>query len=129
MANHAASRLAWIVTSTAILVRLEATFTESHLAVRSGSDDDAVSLDIADLAATTFALPLVLRFNRGGTFRPLIYAGPAYVIYDITPQLESQPVPIFSGPRKKGGWIGGAGGNGGGAIGLEQEGPTRKVGP
>lgn len=90
-------------------VRLEATFTQSHLAVRSGSDDDAVSLDIADLDATTFALPFLLRFNRGGTFRPLLYAGPAYVIYDITPQLLAQPVPIFSGPRKKGGWIGGAG--------------------
>src|SRR5688572_9527268 len=90
-------------------VRLEATFTQSHLAVRSGSDDDAVSLDIADLDATTFALPFVLRFNRGGTFRPLTYAGPAYVICDISLPLESQPVPIFSGPRKKGGWIGGAG--------------------
>jgi hypothetical protein len=90
-------------------LRLEATFTKSHLAVRSGSDEDTVSLDIADLDATTLALPFVFRFNSGGTFRPLIYAGPAYVIYDITPQLINEAVPIFSGSRKKGGWIGGGG--------------------
>jgi hypothetical protein len=95
--------------SPRLSIRLESTFTESPLAVKSGSGDDSVSLDIGDLSVTTFALPLVFRFNRGGDFRPLLFLGPAYVVYDINQKQGSGVVPLFTGARGEAGGIGGAG--------------------
>lgn len=55
-----------------------------------------MSLDIGDLSVTTFALPVVYRFNSGGDLRPLLYLGPAYVIYDINRKSQSGVVPLFT---------------------------------
>lgn len=89
-------------------VRLEGAFTHSKLVVRS-AESGGVSLDAGTLNVTTLMLPLVVRFNRGGTFRFHIMGGPAYAMYDITQEVTPAGVPdTFSGTRSN--WGGAAGG-------------------
>jgi hypothetical protein len=89
-------------------VRLEAAFTRSRLIVRS-SQAGGVSLDAGTLNVTTLMLPLVIRFNRGGTFRFHVMGGPAYAMYDITQEVTPAGAPdTFSGARSN--WGGAAGG-------------------
>jgi hypothetical protein len=95
-------------------LRLDSTFTSSPLAVKTGSSDsspsnDALKTDVGDLAVATFALPAVYRFNASARLRPLVFAGPAYVIYDIERNEASPRAPIFEGSRKEFGFVAGAG--------------------
>lgn len=90
-------------------LRLEGTFTEAPLSIKGGPDNDAVSLDIADLSVTTFALPFVFRINRGGRLRPFVFAGPALAMYEMQPNTLTGLVPLFSGTREKWGVVAGGG--------------------
>ena len=89
-------------------LRLEGSFVEAPLGIKTGSDD-TIALDIADLSVTTLALPFVFRFNRGGSFRPLLFAGPAMAMYELEPNVVTGLVPLFTGTREKWGVIAGGG--------------------
>jgi opacity protein-like surface antigen len=89
--------------------RLEGTFTRSPLSVKSRSgDSNTVRLNVGDLNVSTYALSLVYRFNRTGTFRPYVMAGPAYVLYDISRDDSTGAIPVFEGARGR--WAVNAGG-------------------
>jgi opacity protein-like surface antigen len=90
-------------------VRVEGTFTHSKLAVRT-AEEGGVTLDVGTLDVTTFTLPLVIRFNRNGTFRFHIMGGPAYAMYEIERDVTPAGTPdSFSGTRSRWGGAAGAG--------------------
>jgi len=85
-------------------LRAEFSFTQAPVAVKSsGSDEDSVSVGVGDLSVTALVIPLTFRFNRGGTFRPFLAAGPAVVAYDLKPERATRTVPLFSGTRVRAG--------------------------
>lgn len=92
--------------SEQLSVQLEATFTRAPLSIENADDEEGVDLDVGDMDASSFALPLVWRFNRGGRFRPFIGLGPAYVLYNVEHNVASGRVPIYEGTRGEWGGTG-----------------------
>ena len=95
-----------------LAVRLEASWIESPLRIKSSSGDQGTSIDAGHMNATTFVVPFVFRINPNGAFRFDIIGGPAYALYnvkrDTTPATS---LPFFEGTR--GQW------GGAGAVGVE----------
>lgn len=94
--------------------RLAATFTRSPLSVKTDSsnddpDSDGVSLNVGDLNVTTFAALLAFRFNRGGSLRPFLAAGPAYALYNMEDSDDEGVEPLFTGTRGRWGVTAAAG--------------------
>lgn len=95
-----------------VSIRFEASIHEAPLSISTDDDDtpdDGTSLEIGEMRATTFSVPVVFRFNRAGTFRPYILAGVAYAIYDFKPEESTRSVPLFEGTRGRLGATAGAG--------------------
>ncbi len=93
-------------------LRVESAGTSAPLAVKTEQEgsEGSISLDVGDINVLTFAIPLTFRFNRGGSFRPLIFAGPAYAMYDIDRNENiANSVPLFEGTRGRLGAQAGAG--------------------
>jgi len=85
-----------------VSIRFDAGINEAPIATTTDDDDtpdDGVSLDVGEIRVITLAIPLVFRFNRAGTFRPYILAGPAWALYDFHPDESTRSVPIFEGTR------------------------------
>jgi outer membrane protein with beta-barrel domain len=95
-----------------LAARLEVSWIESPLRIKSTSGDQGTSIDAGHMNMTTFVVPLVFRINPNGALRFDILGGPAYALYnvqrDTTP---SSPLPFFEGTR--GQW------GGAGAVGVE----------
>jgi opacity protein-like surface antigen len=91
-------------------LRLEGTWTEGPLRLKSEHGDNGVNLTAGNLRVTTFSAPLVVSLNRHGAFRFQLFGGPACAIYDINP---SSGIPTtaqtFEGTRQRWGFTGGAG--------------------
>jgi opacity protein-like surface antigen len=93
--------------------RLGATFTRSPISVKSKSSSDdpsseGVNLDVGDLNVATIAVTALMRFNRGGSFRPYIAAGPSYALYNMEEGDNDTP-PLFTGTRGRFGAVAGVG--------------------
>lgn len=85
-------------------LRAELSFTQAPVAVKSsGSEEDSVSVGVGDISVAALVFPLTFRFNRGGTFRPFLSAGPAVVAYDLEPERSTRTVPLFTGTRVRAG--------------------------
>ena len=92
--------------------RFEAGINEAPLSISTDDDDtpdDGTSLEAGEMRVMTFSIPLVFRFNRAGSLRPYILAGPAYSLYDFEPNQSTGSVPIFDGTRGRLGATAGAG--------------------
>ena len=95
--------------------RLEATFTDTELSVKSETDDDpdsdGVTLDVGELSVTTIEIPIAWRINRSDRFRVQVFIGPAVAMYDLDPQIAvgGVAVPLFEGSRTRWGGVAGAG--------------------
>lgn len=87
-------------------LRLQATFTESPLAVKPESGG-GVSLSAGHVDVTTMTLPLLINLNPHGRFRFHIKGGPAYALYHI--KRESPSRGPFQGTRGRWGGAAGAG--------------------
>ena len=91
-------------------IRGEATFTHSPLAVKDKDGSDEFELEAGDLDVTTFAVPIVLRINRNGTFRFHILGGPAYAMYHAKGRDNADSsVTVFEGTRSEWGAMAGLG--------------------
>jgi hypothetical protein len=89
-------------------VRLDASWTRAPLKVKSDGGG-GISFDAGDANVTTFALPLVVRINRHGSFRFHLAAGPAYAFYTMKGRAGGGgTLPLFDGTRRR--WGGMAGG-------------------
>ena len=88
-------------------VRLEAAWTRAPLSIKSSSSSSGVNLDAGRIAVTSFAVPLVVRLNRGA-FQFHVFGGPAYSLYTIRPGAGSA-IALFQGTRARWGAAGGAG--------------------
>lgn len=91
-----------------LAIRLEGSFTQSPLAVKTRSSgarpgSGSTSLNVGRTQVTAFALPLVWRLNRGGSIRPFLALGPALVRYDFTRESSTLLVPLFTGSRVRAG--------------------------
>lgn len=80
-------------------VRLDGTFTESPLSLRSSRGDNSVSIDAGKIDVGTFSLPLIWNINRGGALRFHVGAGPAYALYHIRRRTGESA--IFEGTRPR----------------------------
>lgn len=98
--------------SKVLAARLEVSWTDSPLRIKSTSGDTGTSIDAGHVNVTTIVLPLVFRLNPNGSFHFDILGGPAYSLYnvhrDTTPAAS---LPFFEGTR--GQW------GGAGAVGVE----------
>jgi hypothetical protein len=92
--------------SNRFALRLEGTFTDSKLSVKN-KNGGGVLLDAGKMNVTTWALPIVINFNRHGAFRVHIFGGPAYANYDISDR--SSTLTGFGGSRGRFGGMAGAG--------------------
>ena len=93
--------------STRWAVRLEGTFTDSKLSVKTKTGGGGISLDAGKMNVTTWSLPIVLNFNRHGAFRVHIFGGPAYADYNIHNRAGS--LTGFEGSRGRFGGVAGGG--------------------
>lgn len=90
-------------------LRLEGTFTESKLSVKSSSGE-GVHLDAGKMDVTTWTLPIVFHFSRHGAFRVHLFGGPAYATYRIRHREgNSAPIQEFTGTRGRTGAVVGGG--------------------
>ncbi|HUJ13456.1 MAG TPA: hypothetical protein VL284_06650 [Thermoanaerobaculia bacterium] len=91
-------------------VRLEATWVESPLRVKSATGDQGTTIDSGRMNLTTFVLPLVIRINPNGTFRFDVMGGPAYAFYDVHRRAASgATLSFFEGTREEWGGAGAVG--------------------
>ncbi|HXI13109.1 MAG TPA: hypothetical protein VNM92_10760 [Thermoanaerobaculia bacterium] len=91
-----------------ISMRFEGSFVDAPLAIKTGSESDrpssgAGSVQVAGMRVTAVALPLILRINRRGTFRPFLGAGPGLVVYQTERREQSTLLPLFTGTRRQAG--------------------------
>jgi len=92
--------------------RLEVSWTDAPLRIKSTSGDQGTSIDAGHVNVTTIVLPLVFRLNPNGSFRFDIFGGPAYALYNINRDTTpGSSLPFFEGTR--GQW------GGAGAVGVE----------
>jgi opacity protein-like surface antigen len=90
-------------------IRAQGTFTRAPLEVEV-EDDDGVELESGDMDIATLALPVVFRINPRGTFRFIVFAGPAHAAYRLDEDASSaEGVPLFAGTRSTWGLIAGGG--------------------
>lgn len=93
-----------------VSLRAEVSFTKAPIAVKSsGDEEDSVSVGVGDMSVSAFVIPVTFRFNRRGTLRPFISAGPAAVAYDVEPSTSTRSVPLFRGTRVRAGAAASAG--------------------
>lgn len=91
-----------------VSMRLEGSFVNAPLAIKTGSDSDRPasetgSLQIARMRVTSVALPLVVRINRRGALRPFLGGGPTFVMYETERRSQSALLPLFAGKRSQAG--------------------------
>ena len=91
-----------------LALRLQATFTESPLAIKPESGG-GVALNAGHIDVTTLTLPLLININPHGRLRFHIEGGPAYAIYHIKREFTSGVVSPFQGTRGRWGGAAGAG--------------------
>jgi hypothetical protein len=90
--------------------RLEATWTQAPLRLKSSGGSQGVTIDAGHVNVTTFVAPLILHINPHGAFRFEIEGGPAYALYNVHRRAGAGiSSPLFEGTR---GRLGGAAGVG-----------------
>ena len=93
-------------------LRLEGTWVQAPLRIKSKSGDQGTSFDAGRLNDTTLVLPLVFRINPNGALRFDVMGGPAYSFYDVHRRTTAgSSLPFFQGTRTRWG--------GAGAVGVE----------
>lgn len=95
-------------------IRLEGTATRAPMSAKTLSDDDdpsgdGVTIEIGDLDVLSIAAAAVFRFNRGGSLRPYLLGGPAWVTYKMDDEDKTGVEPLFDGRRSRIGALVGAG--------------------
>jgi outer membrane protein with beta-barrel domain len=93
-------------------LRLEATWVQSPLRIKSKSGDQGTSIDAGHMNTTALVLPLVIRINPNGAFRFHVMGGPAYAFYNVHRRAAGGgSLSFFEGTRAQWG--------GAGAVGAE----------
>lgn len=89
-------------------VRLEGSWTQSPLRIKSPSGSGGVPLDAGRVNLTTLVAPLVLRINPRGALQFHLMAGPAYALYNVHNRVGGgETFSLFNGTRGR--WGGAAG--------------------
>lgn len=90
-------------------LRAQGTFTRAPLEVQI-EDEDGVELESGDMDVATLAFPIVYRVNPRGSFRFILFTGPAHAAYQLKDQIAGvRDVPLFTGTRSTWGVIAGGG--------------------
>ena len=91
-------------------VRLEGTWVQARLRIKSASGDQGTSIDAGHLNLTTIVVPLVFRINPNGALRFHVLAGPAYAFYNLHRRgTEGSTLSFFNGTRAQWGGAGAVG--------------------
>ena len=93
-------------------IRLQGTWVQAPLRIKSKSGDQGTSIDAGHLNMTTFVLPLVIRINPSSRLRLDVSGGPAYALYNVHRRdVTGSSLSFFQGTREQWG--------GAGAVGAE----------
>jgi hypothetical protein len=90
-------------------IRLDASWVQAPLRLKSSSGGTGVTLDSGQMNLTTFSAPLIIRLNPRGTFRFHVMGGPAYALYKVHRQTAAGSLPLFDGTRGRLGVVTGGG--------------------
>jgi len=91
-------------------IRIEGTWVQSPLRIKSKSGDQGTSIDAAHLNVTTLVVPLAFRINPNGALRFHVMGGPAYAFYNIHRRAAAgTTLSFFEGTRAQWGGAGAVG--------------------
>ena len=91
-------------------IRIEGTWVQSPLRIKSKSGDQGTSIDAGHLNLTTLVVPLVFRINPNGALRFHVMGGPAYAFYNIHRRAAAgTTLSFFEGTRAQWGGAGAVG--------------------
>lgn len=89
-------------------LRLEGTFTHSPLTLEDSSEE-GTNIRSGELDVTTFTVPLVFRINPNGSFRFILFGGPALAVYKFEPPPRTSGIPVAETTRNEFGAMAGGG--------------------
>ena len=93
-------------------IRIEGTWVQAPLRIKSASGDQGTSIDAGHLNLTTIVVPLVFHINPNGALRFNVMGGPAYAFYNVHRRdAAGTTFSFFQGTREQWG--------GAGAVGVE----------